>query len=389
MIDYENLSKALVQADGDNASDPVSARLGNSALDDDQDRIKVPLTETDQPGMVYVFDVIGLDDGVTQALNSGPGKLSDRDLVYGRYILLKKRGTGYVVHGVDYQRDAEYIANVNLPTPGSIKVGQLDWGLLQPTTPRSMRALVSMAVYDGDKLVQTQETIDFTSDIPAGAGDALAVLVTVNPTTQVLDYTLGLLEFDATISHTDAFEDYYPLNTDPDLRTVGWLKLINGMTAITEGRHIFAAQQILGGSGGGSTSVIFIAEGNGQGVAAAGDSFEYDWNTPEVDTGTFWSAGSPHLINCVTQGVYMATATVHLEWTGSPTGGAVTVRIRDDFSALGWVADWKYDSGSQTSVWLTLTGGRDINANANLTLFIENNSDAALDVYARMTVNSL
>lgn len=389
MIDYEQLSNALVEADGDSASDPVSARLGNPALDDDQDRIKVPLTETDQPGMVYVFNVIGENDGVTQALNSGPGLLSERDLIYGRYILLKKRGTGYVIHGVDYQRDAEYVHNVPLPTPGSIKLGQLDWGLLQPTQPRSMRALVSAAVYDGNLLVKTQETIDFTSDIPGSVGEAVAVLVMIDPTTSVISYDVGVTPFDAVLSHIDAFADFYPLNTDPALRTVGWLKLINGMTAIAEGKHIFAAQQILGGSGGGGASPSVVAEGAAQTVNNTGGIIDYEWDSPDTDTGGFWDGGAPTLLTCEDNAVYMATASVHLEWAVAPTGGTVLVRIIDSFSALGWVADWKQEIGTQDSVWLTLTGGRNMTAAETLVLSIENNTDEDLDCYSRITVHKV
>ena len=385
MIDYEQLSNALVEADGDSTSDPISARLGNSGLDEDQDRIRVPLTETDQPGMVYVFDVIGENDGVTQALNSGPGLLSERDLIYGRYILLKKRGTGYVIHGVDYQRDAEYVHNVPLPTPGSIKIGQLDWGLLQPTQPRSMRALVSAAVYDGTLLVKTQETADFTASIPGTSGLAKAVLIMVNPTTGAISSTVSGSTFDAVLSHIDAFDDYYPLNVDPTLQTVGWLKLINGMTAITEGKHIFAAQQILGGSAsGGATQVV--AEGTGQGVTNGGGTLDYAWSTPDYDSGSYWAGGSPTLLTCADQAVYTAVATVHLEWGTPPTGGTVIVRIMDSFSSLNWVADWKQDSGTQDSVWITLSGGRYMTAAESMHLYIENNTDQSLTVYARITV---
>lgn len=385
MIDYEKLSNSLVEAEGDAASDPVSARLGNPALEEDQERIKVPLTETDQPGMVYVFNVIGENDGVTQALNSGPGILSDRDLIYGRYVLLKKRGTGYVIHGVDYQRDAEYVHNIPLPTPGSIKIGQLDWGLLQPTQPRSMRALVSAAVYDGNLLVKTQETIDFTSDIPGTADKAVAVLVMIDPTTGVISYDVGVTTFDAILSHIDAFDDFYPLNNNPALRTVGWIKLINGMTAITEGKHIFAAQEILGSSGGTAKPKV-IAEGIAQACAGTGGTLDYEWSTPDYDNANFWDSGSPELLTCVDNAVYTAIASVHLEWGVAPSSGITIVRIVDDFSAFGWVADWKREIGTQSSVHLTLSGGRLMNAASTLRLYIENGTNQSVDVYARISV---
>lgn len=255
-LDYGELEKAIGGAFGDAIVAPVSARLGNPNLPAGGNRIDVPLTVVDTPGMVWIRGVGDDPQAVSMALNSGPGQLQEQDKIFGAFVLVRQQGKLWVMAGPDYARQAEYLYNVPIRAQSRIILGQLDIGLLQPTSPdRSMSAVVSGAIYyiDGlPYLVQPQQTHDFTSDVPGTVGQAKAVLVTIDPTTETLAYTVGSA-FDMTLSHVTGFS-FYPQNSNPALFTVGWVKLVNAMTAIFESQHILAAQEILNKTTGSSSS---------------------------------------------------------------------------------------------------------------------------------------
>lgn len=254
LINYSELEQAIASTLDDSIVDSQPARLGNPTMAAGTDRINVPLTEVDTPGMVYIYGIESDPQAVSMALNSGKGQVTGKDLVYGAFIRVKRVGRQWYVDGVDAKPQAEYLYGVTIREQSRIVLSQFDLGLLQPTTPtRSMKAVVSGAIYYKDNLpymVAAQETHDFTSDVPGTTGQAKAVLVTINPVTGALAYTVGSA-FDMTLSHISAFS-FYPQNNDNSLFTVGWVKLINGMTAIFEGAHILSAQELLNKNTGSS-----------------------------------------------------------------------------------------------------------------------------------------
>jgi len=246
-MNYTLLADAIAEVLGDSIAQPIPARLGNPTLTVTDSRIDVPLSIVDQPGMVYIHGIGDDPQGVSMALNSGPGRIPDNLKIYGQPVLIRKSGRQYVIAGLDYQPSAEYMHNVAAPVRSSVVLGQFDVGLLQATNPRSMRCFVSRALYyvgSTPYIVGAQETRDFTTDIPGTAGRARAVLVTLNPSTGTLAYTNGSL-FDIALSHEAAFATYYPINFDDTLYTIGWVRLQYGMAAIFEGVHILAGQEIL------------------------------------------------------------------------------------------------------------------------------------------------
>ncbi len=240
----ERLDREIAAAFNRQIAQPRLARLGNPTIETG-DRINVPLTETDQPGMVYIHDLAGEAQGVGMALNAGPGRIADREKVFGAPVLVRERADGtFVIAGTGYEDYAEYVYNVPLEDPALINVNRLDYGLLQPTEPRSMQALVSKAYWrEAGAIYQLpdQFTKDFTADIPAAAGQAIAVLVEVTPSTGALAYTNGST-FDAALTHEQAFAAYYP---QPTGALVGWVKLTSGMTTI-ERDNLLPAVFVLG-----------------------------------------------------------------------------------------------------------------------------------------------
>lgn len=252
----ERLDELIAQRFRGQIVQPQQVRLGNPTLAETVDRINV--TDVDQPGMVWIHGVQGEPSGVAMALNAGPGKLAERDKVYGDYVLVRKRTDGsYVVAGRGYEDHAEYMAGVVLPDVVSVQLDQFNFGLLQPTEPRSMLALISAGLWrDGSTIyaVADQFTKDFTSDIPTTGGSALAVLVEIEPSSGTLSYTNGS-EFDAALRHEIAFDAYYP---QPTGILVGWVKLVAGMSAIMEGVNILPGQIILGAGAGGDDTGLYM-----------------------------------------------------------------------------------------------------------------------------------
>lgn len=248
MSDYEFVTTGIVGHLEDAIVRPVSARLGNPTLSASQNRIDVPLSIVDTPGMVYIYGIEGDPQSFSMALNSGIGQLQERDKIFGAFIRVRKEGRQWVLAGTDPRAQGEYMYGVDPRVQSPIVISQFDFGLLQPTAPASMKCIVSGGIYyiNGiPYMVQAQETHDFTSDIPGTGGQAKAVLVTLDPTTGALDYTVGSA-FDMTLSHFSAFT-LYPANPDDDdgVFTIGWVKLINGMTAITGSTHVLPAQELL------------------------------------------------------------------------------------------------------------------------------------------------
>jgi hypothetical protein len=257
MIDYSALQQAIERALGDSVAEPRPARLGNPTLPVTSNRIDVPLSLVDTPGMVWIHGLGEDPQSVSMALNSGPGAVTQK--IYGDFILVKKQRGVWVVAGNDYQAQAEYRYGVTVRDQTSVVLGQFDFGLLKPTSPdRSMKAVVSKGIYYVGNVpyaVQAQETQNFTSDIPGTAGEARAVLVTIDPTTGDLAYTAGST-FDATLTHETAFTTYYPQNSDNDLFTAGWVRLTNGMTAVFENVNIYPAQELISKGGSGAAVTV-------------------------------------------------------------------------------------------------------------------------------------
>ena len=245
---FEWVAPAIQNTLGDTITDTITMRLGNPALAVTVNRIDVPATETNGVGMVWVHDITG-EGGATMAENTGASPLQTKDKIFGRYVLVKRTRDRLQLVGFA-REDAEYMYGVNLAEQVPVSIALFSWGLLQPTEPRSMKAFLTQAIYGGQYLVRPQETQDFTASIPATAGEAIAVLVEVDPTDGVLYYTNGSA-FDATLTHENAFASY-PKSATAGRYTAGWLRLENGMTAILEGKHVYPAQELLskGGAGG-------------------------------------------------------------------------------------------------------------------------------------------
>jgi hypothetical protein len=105
-------------------------------------------------------------------------------------------------------------------------------GLLQPTSPASMKCIVQGAArWTGQALLlnASLHTKDFSSDIPHQ--QAVAVFVQLNPVTNTLLYVTSM-RFDAARTLKQVFMTTLPRTVPDDHFPIGYIKLRSGQTAI-------------------------------------------------------------------------------------------------------------------------------------------------------------
>lgn len=250
-IDVERIKRLAKQAVGSSITESIPARLGHPVPASVTDPIKVPETIAGAPGYVYIRGIADSDagdlQGVSMALNEGTGKLRREDMVYGAFIRVRKRKNGgFIVDGTDTESNAQYMGKLVVHPQTSTVLSQFDNGLLQPTQPPSMKAGVGYGTYrylGRVCRVVSQMTKDFTADVPGTAGQARAVAVEVNPVDNTLFYTNGST-FTATLTDQEAFDGGY-LPQPSNALMCGWVKLVNGMTAIRHLVNIIPAHEVM------------------------------------------------------------------------------------------------------------------------------------------------
>jgi hypothetical protein len=243
---------------GETLAEPVPAQLGNPTTG----QVGVPPGTADIPGQVYIHGIGDDARSIGTAINAGA--VQNKDLIFGAPVLIKLKNKRWVIEGLDPYRANEYFAGVARTSQLPVSAAQFNWGLLQQTSPvASMRAQLSEAVYTQDNTlyaVADQYTADFSAspldtlaaaiNVPTTNLRAIAVLVQIDVTTGALSYKQGA-EFDAELTHLQAFNaGYYP-QRDSLRFAAGYVKLIAGMTAILS-RHIYVTSELL--TSGGSTA---------------------------------------------------------------------------------------------------------------------------------------
>jgi hypothetical protein len=220
--------------------------------------------------MVWLHGTGEDGQGVDMAIN--PDGVLPKRLIFGTPVRYTKRDGRYEVLGLDGLNALQYLAGVAVAEQSQVELSQLNYGTLQPTQPASMRCIVRGAFYSqNDTLyyVADQYTADFSAspddvdsnpiDIPTINATALAVLVQLDPTTGALSYKQGA-EFDAELTHTQAFAaGYYP-QRDALRFAIGYVKLVKGITTLTAS-HLWNAAEVLTAGGSGTLRVNLLENG--------------------------------------------------------------------------------------------------------------------------------
>lgn len=130
-----------------------------------------------------------------------------------------------------------------------IDISQFNYGLLRPSSPPSMSAVITGAIRNlNGEIYQTGNTPtkDFTPDIPVA--DAVGVMIELDPTTGGLTYTLSTA-FSPDLSLEAAFS-FLPSSVSATRFLCGYVKLYAGQTTITQADTL-PAQEIISKAGGG------------------------------------------------------------------------------------------------------------------------------------------
>lgn len=250
-VDTERWKRMAAEAVGDQITQPIPARLGHPVPESVTDPIRVPESIIGRPGYVYIRGIAAADDGdlqgVSIALNEGLGKLRREDMIYGAFIMVRKgRDGGWIVAGTDAESNAQYVDKLVVHPQSSTVLSQFDNGLLQPTQPPTMMAGIGYGTYRYMGYlckVVSQLTKNFSADIPGSPGQALAVAVEVNPVDNTLFYTNGSV-FSSALTDQEAFDGGY-LPQPSKALMAGWIKLVNGMTAIKHIANIIPAHEVI------------------------------------------------------------------------------------------------------------------------------------------------
>jgi len=227
-------------------------RVGR-VLTDGTVQVYVPNPEI--PGMVWVrpYTSNSLDGEAIPALNVS---LTSEEIVPNCFVSVKPSAKGLTIVG-RAPEDALYREGVPVRPQRPINISQFDVGLLRPMYPVVMRCIVSEAAYTLGNLrylVLNRDTKDFTADIPVTVGLAVGILVEIDPATGTLYYTTGTT-FNTNLTLKDVFNVNLIKTVQPGRFASGWVKLYNGMTAITI-NEVLAAQEVLAKSGSGASDIV-------------------------------------------------------------------------------------------------------------------------------------
>lgn len=230
-------AEELTSTFGTVIQDPIPAHIGNPVTGE----TRVDPASTDRDGQYYIHG-LGKDvQSAYTAVNNLP--YAKEFFTYGLPVFVYKQANGYVISDFDHERQPTFFREVKgVHDQVPVFLSQLFYGTLQPSPGGfTMQALVVGAVIGEDR-VKDQLTADFSAspddvngnpiDVPTNNNRAIAVLVQVETATNTLSYKQGA-EFNASLTHGQAFDaGYYP-QPDSSKKRWGYIRLTAGMNAIT------------------------------------------------------------------------------------------------------------------------------------------------------------
>lgn len=251
LIDYvkfvENTSDSLGVA----VRKPLPVTLGYT-----ENGVKKLKVGTGENAAAYYFSgAPGTEFTPGVALNSGSNPLEERFLIFGAKVYVRQDELNpniYYLAGLQPTPTNAQAIDEALPPPKANYLHEFIPGLLDQTDPPSMKVRVMGAPYTMAgtfRNIETQRSIDFTSQLPATPGKAIYARVAVVFDTGTLDYAYGS-EIDALLTHSQAFQQdggtgTILSETPQSMFRAGFVRLVSGMTSIRRVSHIFPAQEVL------------------------------------------------------------------------------------------------------------------------------------------------
>jgi hypothetical protein len=241
-------------------------------LSDGRIQVPAPIAEVGVPGMVWVRPVASNEIGDAIPATYSGDALQPNALVD---TLPYKGGLKIIGYAPE---NAERSGGVVTRQQTPISISQLDYGLLRPLNPPSMRTLVSGANYvlDGTSyLVPNIVSKDFTADIPVS--DAVGIMIELDPTTNALTYTSSSA-FAIDLNLAEAFADYLTKSVNGARFLVGYVKLYTGVdvTGITRNDILNSPEVLNKSSAGAVAGVSDILTFEGEVLTYQGEVLTYE-----------------------------------------------------------------------------------------------------------------
>jgi hypothetical protein len=212
--------------------------------------IKVPISRIGEPGYVYIHKPLGNLTEVNarpaefnsppEVAKLPPGLISDSLLRFGLYVEVKREGKRLVIKGTESILGNEYAYGIQERDQRPTDLSLFLPGLIWPTVPASGKVIINPfpSVLDGAvRWTDVLETVDLIDTYaPGTAGQAVGVMLEVDPVTSTIYYTASSAFTNPTIAdpytaHRQAFSNY-PTSVDDGRFFLGYVKVYAGQTEI-------------------------------------------------------------------------------------------------------------------------------------------------------------
>ena len=299
------------------------AKTGIARLGDPSQNYKVEVDETDKFGLVYVHGIGDTPFSAYTAENS----IGIKELIPGRLVKIRPMDNNrYEIVGLASE-DGEFMEGVSLHDQTPVYRSQLIDGGLQSNNSDTVLTVGTTWVVDNTTTYVTtdQNTGDLldgtTNDTgasaiqpPSTANKAIYVLVQIDPTTNTLSYKQGS-EFNASFTYQLAHTNSFVPAPDLGRAILGYVKLINGMTAINQ-EHIVSLPDIFRLTTGATGGTLDIEGTYGEALSALDnvylDSSNNKWYKIDTDA-TATVKNSYRRAVAVDAGALDATGTIRLK----------------------------------------------------------------------------
>jgi hypothetical protein len=254
MDNLKDFEKILRNKIGSSLKKPISARLGYMN-NNGEIFLKIPESRNDQPNKYYFHEGAGIGFQGEAFLQSGA--LQKWQIRYGTPIRIKQDPLTdeWEIIGLDTKYADRFFEGVSQDEPNILNYKNIGMGLLIANEPANMFCRVLGGFYNLPESVyiNTQSTVDWSSvphntNIPTNHLESRCVLVQIDSSTLSLTYKYGQIfpthfNFSRLLEVDDNSGIFLPKEDDDCIR-VGYIKLISGMTNITN-ELILPAQSYL------------------------------------------------------------------------------------------------------------------------------------------------
>ncbi len=229
-ITQSDIENIVAQSMGGSISEPQFALLGNFATK------AIEVSDSDQSGLVYVH---GLGDDKSSSFPAF--KAIEFRNFFGRPVEVVKTKFGYKIVGLAPE-DATFSSGIEASSQLPVVREQIIFGGILPTEPASAKVQITKAIYrvDNQHYVtsdaesgnlldgSTNDTSAASIDLPTTSGQAILVMVQINPSDGAITYK-QTAEYNASLTISQI-----TLPTpDSGKFLCGYVKLIKGITSLT------------------------------------------------------------------------------------------------------------------------------------------------------------